>query len=98
MSRVVITTDDMATLEYEAAPSGVVMVHLTVHNNVWSKAKYKEWKKRWEQIKLDTKEQGIDELFTLVPNNDKKLNKFQRVFGFSLMLEFSDANLYRQRI
>ena len=98
MSKVVIEKDDMATLEYETAPTGVVFVHLTVHDNVWTKSKYKEWKVKWEEIKEETREIGIDELFTFIPNDDEKLNHFQRMFGFELILAFRSHNLYRQRI
>ena len=88
----------MATLEFEEASTGAILVHLTVYNNVWTKQKYKDWKDKWKDILQDSKTSGIDELFTLVDKHDEKLNKFQKMFGFQELLEFKDYILYRKEI
>jgi hypothetical protein len=96
--RMLLAYDEMADLELETTPAGTSMIHLTVRENQWSLSKFKEWKKDWIVIKQHLKAKGIDELFTLIPLHDEKVNKFQRMFGFEPILTFADSVLYRQRI
>lgn len=95
--RILLAYDDMARLEAEIN-TGTLMLHLTVSDNQWSKAKYKEWKNDWEQVKALLKAKGYNELYTLIPIHDMKIQKFQRMFGFKPLLTFSDAILFKQEI
>ena len=97
-SYIKLAYDEMATLEAEINPTGNILIHLTVHNNIWTKAKYKEWKADWEIIKLKLKAKGYNEMFALILHDQYKSHKFVKMFGFNEMLVFQDAILYRQEI
>ena len=97
-NKVKIAYDEMATLEVEVNEIGTILLHMTVHNNVWSKAKYKEWKEGWEVVKEKLRAKGYNEIYTLLPKNDEKIHKFNKMFGFKPVIGFSDAILFRQEI
>jgi hypothetical protein len=41
------------------------------------------------------KKRGIDEVFSLIPKDDK-IERFQDMFGLTPLLEFQDSTLYRR--
>ena len=95
--RILLAYDDMAKLEAEIN-TGTLMLHLTVHDNQWSKSKFKEWLSDWKDIKSMLKAKGYNEMYTLIPKHDVMINKFQKMFGFKPLLTFSDSTLYKQEI
>ena len=95
---ILLAYDDMAKLEAEINSTGSLLLHLTVFENKWNKSKLKEWLEDWEKIKFHLKQKGYDEIYTIVPKTDIKVNKFQKMFGFIPILEVADAIIYRQEI
>jgi hypothetical protein len=48
----------------------------------WSKANYYKALEIWEATKQELAEQGVDKVFVLIPEDDYKLIKFEKMFGF----------------
>lgn len=95
---ITLAYDEMATLQVEVNQTGNILIHLTVHNNIWTKSKYKQWKDDWEIIKLKLQAKGYTEMYALILHDQYKSQKFVKMFGFNEILMFPDAILYRQEI
>lgn len=48
----------------------------------WSKSIYIKAITIWEAAKEELAEQGFDSIYVAIPANDKKLIKFEKMFGF----------------
>jgi len=71
------------------------MVHLELYK--WSADCYKAYLVVFEQLMLEMKEQGVNRVFVLIPATDKKLIKFEKMFGFQPLHEQDDMLLmYRE--
>lgn len=57
-----------------------VFAHAEAYN--WSKSVYLKFKDIWYVAKEELLEQGYKEIYVLIPANDKKLFKFETMFGF----------------
>lgn len=96
MSSTILFEDEYFCLQCECN-TGTWFVHLSVRKD-WTPSRCKELRVIWETVKADFKENNITELYTLVDNEDEKLNKFLRMWGFKALVTFSNAVLYRQEI
>jgi len=77
-----IIDNEFGHLQYEIDPEGNYFIHLSLDK--WSKTLYKEyliifynWLARIKQ------ENNINHVFVVIPENDKKLYKFEQMFGFN---------------
>lgn len=93
--KLVIAAEDGAVLSVEIASTGTVMIHLDAGGCDWSLSMYKKWKKIWAGVLDEFKRRGIDEVFSLIPKDDK-IERFQDMFGLTPLLEFQDSTLYRR--
>lgn len=59
---------------------GKPYAHAEIFN--WSKASYYKALEIWEATKQELAEQGVSEIFVIIPEEDKKLIKFEKMFGF----------------
>lgn len=57
-----------------------VFAHAEAYN--WSKSVYLKFKDIWYVAKEELLAQGYKEIYVLIPVNDKKLFKFETMFGF----------------
>jgi len=78
-SRSTVLKNEYGHLEYQVF-KGAYFVHLTLHQ--WSKSLYKKYLIVFEMWLLDLAEDGIEDVFVIIPDNDKKLYKFEEMFGF----------------
>jgi FMN phosphatase YigB (HAD superfamily) len=67
-----------------------VFAHATVSS--WNKRVYIKCLAMWSEAKRELKELGYNDIFVIIPNNDKKLIKFEKIFGF-VPLSISDKYL-----
>ena len=93
--RLVIVAEDGAVLSVEIASTGTVMIHLDAGDCEWNLSMYKKWKRTWAGVLEEFKRRGIDEVFSLIPKDDK-IERFQVMFGLTPLLEFKDSTLYRR--
>jgi hypothetical protein len=64
-----------------------------VENKVFAHAIAKQWNKKvylkfldiWHVAKEELKEAGYNEIYVVIPDNDKKLFKFEVMFGFRVL-------------
>lgn len=97
--RHLLATHGKVTLEAEINKTGAVFLHVNPDPSLkWTKNLYKEWLHIWSQVIDQMKELGISEVFSLIPKDDPKVNKFQGVFGLTPLVEFEDVTLYRMVI
>ena len=68
-----------------------VFAHAKVHN--WSKQVYLKCLNVWYVAMEELKEQGHKEVFVLIPTEDKKLIKFEKMFGFTPVKELDGVLL-----
>jgi hypothetical protein len=62
-----------------------VFAHAKVNN--WNKEVYKKCKDVWYVAMEELNERGYKEVFVLIPANDVKLIKFEKIFGFQPIQE-----------
>lgn len=60
---------------------GEPLIHLTL--NKWSKEKYKKYKTLWQVFLNQFRELGYKRVLVAIPDNDPKLEKFEKMFGFT---------------
>lgn len=60
-----------------------VFAHATAKQ--WSKSKYFKYHDVWHVAKEELLEAGFNEVYVLIPADDKKLFKFETMFGFKLL-------------
>lgn len=71
--------DEDGYLRFEFADSKV-FAHAKVTN--WNKRMFIKCLAMWEEAKRELKELGYNEIFVVIPKDDKKLIKFEQMFGF----------------
>lgn len=91
--RQTIIDNEDGTLEIQKV-EGEVLIHLSL--NKWTKEKYKEYLVIFESFLLELKESGVGRVFVCIPSSNKKLVKFEKLFGFKELLE-EDGNLLMYR-
>jgi hypothetical protein len=70
-------------------------------NNVYAHAATKRWSKSvfykfndvWHVAKEELAEKGYKEIYVIIPANDKKLFKFETMFGFKPVKQHDDVLL-----
>jgi hypothetical protein len=67
-----------------------VFAHATVSS--WNKRVYIKCLAIWSEAKRELKELGYNDIFVIIPADDKKLIKFEETFGF-IPLGISDKYL-----
>jgi len=97
MSKHLLLEDDGMKLFAELNTTGNVLIHMDVEEGVWSLSTYKRWKLIWNNVLAKFKSEGIDEVFSLIPK-DCKIEKFQKLFGLSPVIDFGPFTLYRKVI
>lgn len=81
---------------------GNVFIHAEISN--WNKATVLECASLWGQFLRDIVEAGQSRIFSVIPADDEKMNKFSRQFGFRLLKTYNnpsdgkDYNIYTQEI
>ena len=84
MAKEVILSTPEGLLEVEWV-EGEPFIHLELY--VWSREALREYKRVWEVVKEGFSEAGHDGLFVVIPKDDPKLLKFERMFGFEIAKE-----------
>lgn len=74
----VLRHDDDALYQAQIV-GGHVFMHTEIYN--WSVSKFKEYKQCWKATLEEFADMGIEAVFVLIPDNDKKLLKFEKMFG-----------------
>jgi hypothetical protein len=82
--------DDDVTLVFEYVENKVY-AHAT--SKRWSKSVYYKYKDIWHVAKEELSESGYKEIYVLIPAEDKKLFKFETMFGFKLLKQQDDVLL-----
>lgn len=71
-------------------------LHLELHQ--WSKSLYKVYLEMFDEIKQILKDMGYDAVWVLIPDDDNKLLKFEKMFGFNVMVHCTNMYLLYQEI
>jgi hypothetical protein len=71
--------DEDVTLAFQYVENKVY-AHAT--SKKWSKSLYEKYKAIWYVAKEELSEIGYKEIYVLIPSDDKKLFKFETMFGF----------------
>ena len=74
-------------------PAGYLKFVTDIEGNVWAHAEVFEWNKDvyykckaiWEEALFELNTRGVEFVFVCIPDNDKKLEKFERMFGFEVL-------------
>ena len=93
--KLVMAEGDGWVFSVEVASTGSVMLHMDVQSYMWGVKMYRDMKSVWVGILEEFKKRGIDEVFSLIPKDDK-IERFQDMFGLTPLLEFQDSTLYRR--
>jgi hypothetical protein len=72
--------DDDGHLYFHTDKHGTVWAHARIFN--WSKHVYYKAKAVWLESLDALKEKGIEFVCVAIPDNDPKLEKFEKMFGF----------------
>jgi hypothetical protein len=75
---------------------GNVFIHCEIYN--WNKTTLLESLNLWEKFKADLVEAGQSRIFSVIPSDDEKMNKFSRYFGFRLLKKYNGFSIYTQEI
>jgi hypothetical protein len=59
---------------------GNIFAHSEIFN--WSKSVYLKALDVWEVAKEELAQEGFDSIYVAIPANDRKLIKFEKLFGF----------------
>jgi hypothetical protein len=70
-------------LKFVVDTAGAVWAHSKISN--WNRNVYYKAKAVWEEALDALKERNIPFVFVCIPDNDKKLEKFERMFGFEVL-------------
>lgn len=88
-----IVDNECGRLQYEFI-DGLPVIHLMVWK--WSKEKYKDFLAIWREVLDYFNDEGHETVYCIVPSRDKKLIKFERMFGFTDLFE-ADGILVMER-
>lgn len=72
-------SDEDGVLAFELF-DGKVFAHAKAHN--WSKEVYLKFQDIWHVAKEELNNSGHKEVYVIIPADDKKLIKFETMFGF----------------
>lgn len=80
MSKVTICEDQDGIFQYELDDEGHYYLHAQLYR--WSPYVYKKVKLILNKWMTTMAEQGVLVMFVAIPDNDPKLYKFEKMFGF----------------
>ena len=95
MRKTLFRDDEFGYLEYEVS-FGVPWVHSEIY--YWTPSAYKEYKGIWKAAKEILKSEGFSEVFVAIPDNDPKLLKFEKMFGFNIVHSKEGAIILKQEL
>lgn len=78
--RITLVETDDVTLDVIEPYPGKYCLHCGVYN--WSKSKFKEYLQEWGGILEELYKSSIDEIYCLIPEEERKVQKFAEMFGF----------------
>lgn len=84
-----IIADDTVTLSLEFV-DGNPFVHCDV--NKWSRETYRDLMEEWVIILASAKDEGHEFLYTCIPSDETKIQRFAEMFGFKPLAQ-SGTNL-----
>ena len=87
--------DDCMKLRAELVDE-FVFLHLELFD--WSKELYKAFKETFSDIKTVLSDSGYEDVWIFIPNDDEKLLKFERMFGFEIVGYCADNYLMWQEV
>lgn len=73
-------SDEDGHLYFVTDKEGTVWAHAEIHN--WSKSSYYKAKAIWLEAIESFNKRGIEVVCVAIPDNDPKLEKFEKMFGF----------------
>lgn len=76
--------------------SGRMFVHCEITK--WSPALKRQCDLKWEQFKEEMRGRGVRTLYSAVPMGDKKVRKWQEMFGQRFVKSSRDLALYSQEL
>jgi hypothetical protein len=80
-TRYTVCDNEFGKLEVEILVGVGPFLHLTLHK--WSHNLFKQYKLCLEEVLETIKTSlGYDKAFVIIPDNDEKLLKFEKMFGF----------------
>lgn len=82
--------DEDGTLTFQYF-EGKVFAHAKSKN--WNKSVYLKWQDIWHVAKDELHDAGYKEIFVAIPIADKKLIKFEKMFGFTPVNQYEDVLL-----
>ena len=71
--------DEDVTLTFQYVEN---KVYAHAKSKQWSKSLYYKYKDIWHVAKEELSENGYNEIYVIIPAEDKKLFKFETMFGF----------------
>lgn len=82
--------DEDVTLTFQYVDS---KVYAHVISKRWSKSLYYKYKDIWHVAKEELSDTGYKEIYVIIPADDKKLFKFETMFGFKSVQQQDDVLL-----
>ena len=83
-------------LSYELDEYGQMYLHLNLER--FSLSVYKQMKKDFEEVKAHLRNKGYLDVYVVIPENDKFLEKFERAFGFKSVGLYNGHHVLEQEI
>jgi len=77
---------------------GDLFLHFCYKKQKFSKKDYMTMLDLWSVLLSGIKDTGITEVFSLIAKGDKKVNKFQPMFGLAPYKETEQAVVYRMEL
>jgi len=92
----VITLEDngMYVLRMESVED-TAYLHMNYKKSVFSKSSYERLLNDWVQILEHVKLMGFTFVGSIIPKSDRKIQKFQSLFGLEIEGETEEAYIYR---
>lgn len=96
MPRFPIYETEDAFLDGEIS-AGCMFLHVEVKAEKFTKSMYKEFLAIWVEVMEQLKQKGIDFVYSCIPK-DKKILKWQQMFGLSPIAEVGEYYLCRREL
>jgi len=82
--------DEVGTLTFQLH-EGAIFAHATAKQ--WNKSVYQKFQDIWYVAKEELLNSGFKEVYVVIPSGDKKLFKFETMFGFKPVKEVDNMLL-----
>ena len=73
-------------------------IHFKYNKKDFKLSDYKEMLSIWSDVLLGLKDTGVKNIFSCIPKEEIKTNKFQVMFGLSPYKENDQATIYRMEL